>query len=188
MNLTTTIRAAAGALLLAGGQLAHAHAYPTHQVPSAGETVTASPKTVAIDFDDALEPAFSSIAVNDAHGHAVTSGKVEVDASNRQHMSVALNPLTPGIYAVAWVAVAVDGHRTHGHYAFIVKRQWTHSLTRRCDRRHGPVAVPRAYRRSRQPRSARSPVSRPAHSLSCSSRGSTTCYRIRRKPARRCLT
>ncbi|WP_175856647.1 copper resistance protein CopC [Burkholderia anthina] len=121
MNLSTTMRAAAAALLLAGTQLAYAHAYPTHQDPSAGETVTASPKTVAIDFDDALEPAFSSIAVTDAQGHAVTSGKAEVDAANKKHMSVALNPLTPGVYVVAWVAVAVDGHRTQGHDAFTVK-------------------------------------------------------------------
>ncbi|RBJ68526.1 copper resistance protein CopC, partial [Pseudomonas sp. MWU12-2534b] len=61
------------------------------------------------------------IAVTDAQGHAVTSGKAEVDASNRKHMSVALNPLAPGVYTVAWVAVALDGHRTQGHYAFTVK-------------------------------------------------------------------
>ncbi|KML45187.1 copper resistance protein [Burkholderia cepacia] len=121
MNVLTTMRTAATALLLAGAQLAHAHAYPTHQAPSAGETVTASPKRVAIDFDDGLEPAFSSIAVTDAQGRAVTNGKAEVDASNRKHMSVALNPLTPGVYTVAWVAVALDGHRTQGHYAFTVK-------------------------------------------------------------------
>jgi methionine-rich copper-binding protein CopC len=36
-------------------------------------------------------------------------------------MSVTLNPLTPGDYAVAWVAVAEDGHRTQGHYTFTVK-------------------------------------------------------------------
>ncbi|MGU3780205.1 copper resistance CopC family protein [Burkholderia metallica] len=121
MNLLTTLRMAAAALLLAGAQFAHAHAFPTHQVPSAGETVTGAPKTVAIDFDDGLEPAFSSIAVTDAQGRTVTSGKAEVDASNRKHMSVALNPLAPGVYTVAWVAVALDGHRTQGHYTFTVK-------------------------------------------------------------------
>lgn len=121
MNRLSKMRVAAAALLLASAQFAHAHAFPTHQVPSAGETVTASPQRVAIDFDDGLEPAFSSIAVTDAQGHAVTNGKAEVDASNRKHMSVALNPLTPGVYSVAWVAVALDGHRTQGHYAFTVK-------------------------------------------------------------------
>ncbi|MGU7779082.1 copper resistance CopC family protein [Burkholderia sp. PU8-34] len=121
MKPHSTARAAIAALALAGCQLAHAHAYPTHQAPAAGSTVPASQKDVAIDFDDGLEPAFSSITVTDAHGNAVTSGKAVVDSSNRKHMSVALNPLTSGVYTVSWVAIAADGHRTQGHYTFTVK-------------------------------------------------------------------
>jgi copper resistance protein C len=121
MKLHNTARAAVAALFIGVCQLAHAHAYPTHKVPTAGATVPASPKEVAIDFDDALEPAFSSIAVTDAQGKNVTSGKAVVDASNNKHMSVGLDALTPGVYTVAWVAVAADGHRTQGHYTFTVK-------------------------------------------------------------------
>jgi methionine-rich copper-binding protein CopC len=121
MKLHTSARGAVAALLIAACQLAHAHAYPTHQAPRAGSTVPASQKDVAIDFDDGLEPAFSSITVTDAQGNAVTRGKAVVDPSNRKHMSVALSPLTPGVFTVAWVAVADDGHRTQGHYTFTVK-------------------------------------------------------------------
>ncbi|MGA3246972.1 MAG: copper resistance protein CopC [Paraburkholderia sp.] len=121
MKLHTTTRAAVAALMIAGCQLAHAHAFPTHQAPGAGATVSTSQKDVAIDFDDGLEPAFSSITVTDAQGKPVTSAKAAVDPSNKKHMSVALNPLTPGDYTVAWVAVAEDGHRTQGHYTFTVK-------------------------------------------------------------------
>jgi copper resistance protein C len=109
------------ALTLSVAQFAHAHAYPTHQAPSAGAAVSATQKDVAIDFDDNLEPAFSSITVADAQGKPVTSGNAIVDPSNKKHMSVALQPLTPGDYSVAWVAVAEDGHRTQGHYSFTVK-------------------------------------------------------------------
>ncbi|MEX3953294.1 copper resistance protein CopC [Paraburkholderia sp. EG287B] len=116
-----SMRGAAAALALTLAQLAHAHAYPTHQAPAAGSTVPVSRKDVAIDFDDGLEPAFSSISVTDAHGGTVTSGKAVVDQSNIKHMSVSLNPLTPGVYTVSWVAVAADGHRTQGHYTFKVK-------------------------------------------------------------------
>jgi methionine-rich copper-binding protein CopC len=118
---TSMARGLVAALTLTVAQLAHAHAYPTHQAPSAGSTVPTSEKDVAIDFDDGLEPAFSSIAVTDAQGKSVTSAKAVVDPSNKKHMSVALNPLTPGEYSVAWVAVADDGHRTQGHYTFTVK-------------------------------------------------------------------
>lgn len=121
MKLHTTARAAVAALLIAGCQLALAHAHPTRQMPAAGATVTTSQKDVVIDFDDGLEPAFSSLTVTDAHGNAAASGKAVVDPSNSRRMSVALNPLTPGVYQVSWVAVAEDGHRTQGHYTFTVK-------------------------------------------------------------------
>jgi methionine-rich copper-binding protein CopC len=121
MRLQTTARAAVAALFIAACPLAHAHAYPTHQAPSAGATAPTSQKEVAIEFDDGLEPAFSSITVTDAQGKSVTSGKAQVDPSNRKHMSVGVNPLTPGVYTVSWIAVADDGHRTQGHYTFTVK-------------------------------------------------------------------
>src|ERR1700742_1496016 len=114
-------RGLVAALTLTVAQLAHAHAFPTHQAPSAGSTVPTSQKDVAIDFDDGLEPAFSAITVTDAQGKPVTSEKSVVDPSNPKHMTVALNTLTPGVYTVAWVAVAADGHRTQGHYNFTVK-------------------------------------------------------------------
>ena len=121
MKLRTTVRAFVGALLIAGCELAYAHAYPTHQAPAAGSTVPASQQDVAIDFDDGLEPAFSSITVTDAQGNAVTRDKAVVDPSDKKHMSVALKPLAPGVYTVSWVAVADEGHRTQGHYTFTVK-------------------------------------------------------------------
>lgn len=121
MNLHTTASAAVAALLIAGWQLAYAHAYPTHQAPGAGSTVPPSQKDVAIDFNDGLEPAFSSITVADAQGNAVTRGKAVVDPSNNKHMSVALNLLPPGVYTVSWIAVSADGHRTSGHYTFTAK-------------------------------------------------------------------
>jgi Uncharacterized protein, homolog of Cu resistance protein CopC len=36
-------------------------------------------------------------------------------------MHLALPQLTAGRYAVRWTAVATDGHRTQGDFAFIVK-------------------------------------------------------------------
>ncbi|TAM55854.1 MAG: copper resistance protein CopC [Paraburkholderia sp.] len=118
---TRWVRGLAAALLLTAAQLAHAHAYPTHQTPLAGATVNASQREVVIDFDDRLEPAFSAIAVTDSHGKSITDGKAVVDAANKKRMSVALGELMPGVYTVAWTAVSADGHRTQGRYAFTVK-------------------------------------------------------------------
>jgi methionine-rich copper-binding protein CopC len=116
----TTLRVAAAALTFSAAQLAFAHASPTRQEPSAGSLVSASQRYVAIDFNDELEPAFSSLSVNDANGEAVTASKAVIEPSNKMRMSVALKPLTSGMYTVAWSAVAADGHRTHGDYTFIV--------------------------------------------------------------------
>jgi methionine-rich copper-binding protein CopC len=109
---------AAFALVLA--QFAYAHAHPKQQTPAAGATV-AAPHEVAIVFDDALEPAFSSIDVTDAHGQSVAAAKSAVDAANHKRMTVALRDLAPGPYSVAWIALAADGHRTQGRYTFTVK-------------------------------------------------------------------
>lgn len=114
-------RGCAAALLFAAARLAYAHAYPTHQVPGAGATVPVGLKEVAIDFDDGLEPAFSSIDVTDAAGKSVIAAKAVVSGADKKHMAVALDALRPGDYTVAWVALASDGHRTQGHYHFTVK-------------------------------------------------------------------
>ncbi|MBB3260054.1 hypothetical protein F4827_005126 [Paraburkholderia bannensis] len=115
---SAAFRLAAAALALGVAQLAWAHAYPTHQEPGAGMTVPTTQSAVTIDFDDALEPAFSSIQVADASGKSVTRDKAAVDASNRKRMSVPLGALSAGTYTVTWIAVAADGHRTTGHYSF----------------------------------------------------------------------
>ncbi|WP_341318987.1 copper resistance protein CopC [Paraburkholderia sp. IMGN_8] len=117
----STARGVVAALSLATSQLVNAHAYPKHQAPPPGASMSVSPKEVSIDFDDGLEAEFSAIMVTDAQRRSVTLGKAMVDSSNSKHMSVMLNPLAPGVYTVTWVAVAADGHRTEAEYTFTVK-------------------------------------------------------------------
>lgn len=121
MNRPSRARAIAAALLMTGARLAAAHAHPAQQAPSPGQTLATAPQQVAIDFDESVEAAFTSITVTDAQGRSVTQGKSAVDAANGKHVSAALKPLSPGNYSVTWTAVAKDGHRTQGHYAFTVK-------------------------------------------------------------------
>ncbi len=117
----TLARAAAGLLLAAVAPLALAHAHPKQRVPDAGATVPIATSSVTIDFDDGLEPAFSSLKVADAAGQSATRGASSVSSSDNKHMSVELAALKPGVYTVNWVAVATDGHRTQGSYSFTAK-------------------------------------------------------------------
>ncbi|WGS51786.1 copper resistance protein CopC [Paraburkholderia sp. D15] len=99
---------------------AFAHVFPKKQEPGAGATV-ASPAQVRVIFDGPLEPAFSSLTVTDASGRQVNTEKSAVDAHEADAIAVPLPALAAGHYTVHWVAVADDGHRTHGDYSFDVK-------------------------------------------------------------------
>lgn len=116
-------RAAQLTTLLAGLTLASAafaHVFPQKQEPGAGTTVT-SPAQVRLIFDGPLELAFSSLTVTDASGKQVNTKKAVVDEHQATAIAVPLPPLAAGHYTVHWVAVASDGHRTHGDYGFDVK-------------------------------------------------------------------
>ena len=118
------LRAAAKMPLLIAGlafaSAAFTHVFPQKQEPGAGATV-ASPAQVRVIFDGPLEPSFSSLTVTDASGKQVNTEKSAVDAHQAAAIAVPLPPLAAGHYTVHWVAVASDGHRTHGDYAFDVK-------------------------------------------------------------------
>ena len=74
-----------------------------------------------LHFTEPLEPAFSKIALNDANGKAAAPAASEVDKHDARVMHLPLPQLGAGRYAVHWTAVATDGHRTQGDFAFIVK-------------------------------------------------------------------
>lgn len=95
--------------------LAHAHLLKAD--PAAGAVLKASPAGIELHFTEDLEPAFSTIAVTDAKGRAVTAGPSEAKGAA---MHIALEKLGPGRYHVHWVSVAIDTHRTSGDYDFSV--------------------------------------------------------------------
>ncbi|HEY3597249.1 MAG TPA: copper resistance protein CopC, partial [Paraburkholderia sp.] len=55
-------------------------------------------------------------------GKQINVEKAHVDPQQPTIVSVPLPVLTAGHYTVHWVAVAADGHRTHGDYSFDVKQ------------------------------------------------------------------
>lgn len=117
-KVVASLCVAVAAFITAG--TAFAHVFPQKQEPGAGANV-AAPSQVKITFDGPLEPAFSSLTVSDAAGKQVNTAKSAVDAGQPDVITVALPPLPAGRYTVHWAAVAADGHRTHGDYAFNVK-------------------------------------------------------------------
>jgi methionine-rich copper-binding protein CopC len=106
------------ALALAGlASPAAAHAFLESASPAAGENLHGSPAKIALHFSEALEPAFSTIAVTNAAGADMAAGPI---AAHGTEMELPLKPLSPGRYRVSWHAVSVDTHRTEGKYNFLV--------------------------------------------------------------------
>jgi copper resistance protein C len=114
---------AALAILVLAGLIAPAgaHAFLDHADPSVGSTLKLPPARVRIWFTEALEPAFSSIAVTDAAGRPVGRGSATVDAADAMLLELDLMPLAAGTYRVRWRVVSVDTHPTEGDFTFTVK-------------------------------------------------------------------
>ena len=102
-------------------ELSLGHAFPDHAEPKVGSVNSAVPSSVRIWFDSNLEPAFSSIIVQDANGKKVDKGDGRVDPSDATLLEASLPSLPPGAYRVIWDVVARDGHRTNGDYTFVIK-------------------------------------------------------------------
>lgn len=111
---------AACGVLLAVASNAFAHATPTSRDPGPDAEV-AAPAAVTIHFSEPLEPAFSKLTLVDANNKPVAPAASQVDPQDTKTMHLALQPLAPGRYTVQWTAVAEDGHRTKGSYAFSAK-------------------------------------------------------------------
>jgi len=107
--------------VLAVAAVGWAHAFPDHSEPRVGHTVGASPPTVRVWFDGAIEPVFSTLRVDDAAGRRVDRGDPHVDSMDSTLLEVSVPPLPKGAYEVTWSVVARDGHRTEGRFPFKVE-------------------------------------------------------------------
>ena len=113
---------AAGLALIATFLLAGsvtAHALPQSSDPSAGANLATAPAAVTITFGERPDPKLSTIKVLDTSGNVVSTGPTTAVAEDPLKLTVSLQPLSPGVYTVAWRTVsAVDGHSAAGSFAF----------------------------------------------------------------------
>jgi copper transport protein len=112
---------AAAAVALAVPGIASAHAYLVKTVPSASGVLNGPPSSVALTFDEAVEPRFAIISVTDAAAHQETTGPVRRSPSNPDTLVVPLRAGLPeGWYLVYWRAISIDGHPVQSAFTFAV--------------------------------------------------------------------
>jgi copper resistance protein C len=99
---------------------AGAHAFLDHAMPAVGSAIHGSPAQVRLWFTQELEPAFSTVQVQDRNGKRVDKQDKHVDPANPTLLQVTLPQLAPGRYRVMWRVLSVDTHVTEGDFTFDV--------------------------------------------------------------------
>ena len=107
-------------LMMVAASEASAHAFLDHATPAVGSAIHGSPPKVRLWFTQELEPAFSTVQVQDRDGRRVDKQDKHVDPANPALLQVTLPQLGPGRYRVVWRALSVDTHVTEGDFTFDV--------------------------------------------------------------------
>jgi copper transport protein len=99
-----------------------AHAVLLRAAPSGAQTLSQAPGSVQLLFSEALDPAFSSVQVEDGTGARVDLGDSHLDPNNDQLLVASLKPGLPsGVYLVSWRSLsAIDVHPDEGQYSLFV--------------------------------------------------------------------
>jgi methionine-rich copper-binding protein CopC len=123
-NIMKQLKALVLTCVVAGASLcsAYAVAHPRVQVSVPGaDTTVAAPKEIVVTFTEPVEESFSKMTLTAATGKEVGVGKLTIDAANPATLHLEVPSLAAGKYALQWIAVARNGHRTNGEFSFLVK-------------------------------------------------------------------
>ena len=117
-RLRAVLLAGLGAGLLLGiPATAAAHTELRSSSPASGATLDATPATVVLTFNQAVQTEFAQVAVLDNAQAHLETGAASVVGEN---VTQAVMPLSAGPYTVSWRVVAADGHPVTGTFAFTV--------------------------------------------------------------------
>ncbi|MEO7494654.1 MAG: copper resistance protein CopC [Massilia sp.] len=108
-------------VLMGAAALAQAHGKLTDSLPKADSLLDTTPSQIRLQFNESLEPAFSTLRLRDAH-----NALIPVTATARDQLHPDLLIATPptlrsGKYKLEWSVVTHDGHKTKGAFSFAVK-------------------------------------------------------------------
>jgi copper resistance protein C len=101
---------------------ASAHAHLKSAVPAVSGTVAAAPTELDLTFTESIDLAFTGVALMGPGKETVETGEAKLKSGDDTTLIVPLaGALSAGAYTVSWHALAKDGHKTKGSYAFTIK-------------------------------------------------------------------
>ncbi|MEU5784656.1 copper resistance CopC family protein [Micromonospora lupini] len=104
--------------LLIPASPAWAHNRLRSAAPVQESTVSRAPTEIVLEFDERLDPPFTTIVLTDATRRKIPTGDPVVDGAKG---SVQVTEALPnGSYTVAYRVVSIDGHPVQGSYPFTV--------------------------------------------------------------------
>jgi copper transport protein len=119
-KLTLALAAATlGVAVLAATALGHATLLKSK--PKAGQVLERSPRTVMLVFDEAIDPAFVQLRVEDRAGRRVDRGGPYHPGGREERLAVRLEPGLEGAYAASYRVISEDGHPVVKRTAFRVR-------------------------------------------------------------------
>ncbi len=120
MKKPLVFAAATVAIIIVTAGPAFAHATLDSTTPQPNATVQTSPKTVVLQYSEAVTFQPDAIRVFDQKGNAIKTGKSVHANGKSSTASVSLPALKDGTYAVTWRVISADTHPVQGAFEFAV--------------------------------------------------------------------
>ena len=106
-------------IALAGAQDLFAHAKLLSSKPAAGESLTAGPDLIELQFSTRVQQKMSSIALIGPAGRPIALPPI-VFSEDEKTLRASLPELVSGSYTVSWRALSADDHLISGEFTFQV--------------------------------------------------------------------
>ena len=100
---------------------AYAHAIIVKTSPPQGGIAAGNIGKVDVWYDAGIRDSLAALAVVSASGERVDKRDAAIDGADPAHVSVGVNPMTPGKYTVRYRALSADGHMVSGAWEFDVQ-------------------------------------------------------------------
>ena len=114
---------ALAAMLLAPLDAALAHAHLVSSDPATGATVRTAPSRLRLKFTEIIRPTVSGVRLTGPDGRRTMLSPLAWDPHDLDAVTVPMPArLAPGRYLVEWSALDPNAHRTHGQFAFTIRR------------------------------------------------------------------